>query len=256
MGSGDPIMALPAEHLRFHYAGVLPGDVVIPSGSFNGLLEVKLQESFLNDTLAFGNHYVLPLSIVESDADSILTGLPATTAPDKRVASDWDASSPPKDFTLFGIKFINPYHGKFLHRGKEVIKDATGATIAENVYSEKYITQDQVWTLTTTGRNSVITNGIAGSFSDSGDLAMELVVDDSGNITIKPIDSAKYAVSGTGKYIPSAQSNEVWGDQKRVAMELSYSFADEDGNTHEVEDVLVMRDRGVAFEEISVQVVK
>ena len=68
-------------------------DVTIPSGSFSGLINIQLTDAFLSDPLAVGNHYVIPLRITNTDADSILTGLPLVPSPDKRISSHWDPSS-------------------------------------------------------------------------------------------------------------------------------------------------------------------
>src|SRR5690606_27897087 len=96
------------------------GNFTIPKGKFFGEIEVQLTDAFLDDPKAFLTRYVIPVRITSSTADSVLSGKPAVSEnPDPRVSGDWDIV--PKDFTLFGIKFVNPYHGKYLHRGKSVI---------------------------------------------------------------------------------------------------------------------------------------
>src|SRR5450759_3275444 len=43
---------------------------------------------------------------------------------------------------------INPYHGKYLHRGTSVVRDATFA-LDTTVYHQKYVVDDEIWALVT-----------------------------------------------------------------------------------------------------------
>ena len=49
--------------------------------------------------------------------DSLLTGVPLVDNPIKIRDEDWDPL--PKDYTLFGVKFINKYDGIYLRRGED-----------------------------------------------------------------------------------------------------------------------------------------
>ncbi|PHN02127.1 DUF5627 domain-containing protein [Flavilitoribacter nigricans] len=248
--NGDTILALPREYLTQSDPS-LPGTTVIPAGEFNGLVEFQLTDAFLEDTLAYTGQYVLPLRITESDADSILSGMPLISDADKRITSEWDVEAPPKDFTLFGIKYINPFHGSYLHRGTSVEQDADGNTVNTVVYRQNFIVQDEIWKLSTRGRNQVVTNGIAQN--NGGDFAMQLDFDGN-NIQVNTAPGSPVEVSGNGQFIPSAESREIWGDESRAAIYLNYSYS-EAGNTFQVNDTLVLRDRGVVFEELTLEVV-
>src|SRR5690606_19350305 len=106
-------------------------------GQFYGGFEVQLNEAFLNDTMAYRLHYVVPARIIESSLDSVLSGNSFDPNPDPRIPAEWVTA--PKNYTLFGIKFINPYHGKYLHRGQSVVKDNGGTVLETLTYRQKYV---------------------------------------------------------------------------------------------------------------------
>ena len=246
--AGDSVLILPEK-----YYTITPAEQVeIPSGSFNGLMEVQLTDDFLDDSLAFGNHYVIPLEITSSSADSILRGLPVVSDPDKRVAADWASGGLPKDFTLFMIKFVNPYHGNWLHRGVDYISDAGGNPVDTVVYRTKYLVDNKIWELSTSGRNSVLTNGIANNLGSNH--KMSLKVDPATKtIEIDSVAGSSFMVHGVGesKWI---EEGDTWGGKKRETMCLNYTYTD-GTNTHVVYDTLVFRDRGIHYEEFKPAVV-
>jgi hypothetical protein len=152
---GDTIYPMPESYYTLDPEGKFQdGEILIPSGSFNGKLLVQLEDAFLDDPLAVGNHYVIPLLMTSSSADSILTGTPATENPDKRIIADWDANALPKDFTLFMVKFVNALHGSWLHRGTDYTLDTVTSEIIDTThYRQRYIVEDQVWKM----QNSCVT---------------------------------------------------------------------------------------------------
>jgi hypothetical protein len=239
--TGEPIKILPQEY----YTLSPLNKTVIPSGSFSGLILVQLTDAFLGDPLAVSGDYVIPLSIVSSTADSILRGIPAVPNPNKNVPSDWDASAKPKDYVLFGIKYINPYHGNYFHRGKDVTLDTHGNAASTTVYHQKYVEQDQLWKLSTSGRSTVLTNGIGSKFTSSTKLSLDISND--GNIQVGPVQSSAIKGTGTGKYVKDA---ELWGGVKHHAMYLNYTYK-EGAVNHMVTDTLVFRENGVVFEELA-----
>lgn len=249
----DTIRLMPAEYYTLSSSEKL----TIPAGKFNGNIEVQLTDAFFNDPLAIKFGYVIPLRLKASmDVDSILRGKSNFPDTDPRVGGSWVIT--PKDFTMFGVKFINPYHGNFLHRGKDVVKSSTGSVVKEVVYREKYIEKDEVWLLKTSGRNDVdITTILNGGYrTESGPLTMRLSFNNDGNCTIKEAPGSTTTISGTGKFI---KDGAEWGGKKRNVIVLSYNYntevlAEPAGNipagiyTHEVNDTLVVRDRAVVME--------
>lgn len=249
-GAGEDLLPLPQKYIK-NILPSLPGQVQILPGSFNGTALVELNPEFLDDPLAISNRYVLPLRIASTNADAVLTGVASENNPNRNRSTDWSVA--PKDFTLFGIRFINPYHGKYLHKGVEKTVNASGEIVKEEKFSNQYLERNDVWTLTTISKNACNTNGNGKLFSDTGDLGFTFTVDASNNVVISPKEGGKHSISGSGKFVPSSASNQVWGGSAKEFLALSYSWT-EAGLKHEVTDTLVFRDRDIRFEEFKVSI--
>lgn len=218
--------------------------IIIPKGSFTGGITVQLNDEFFRDTLSTFTKYVIPIKIISSTTDSILRGLPAKENPDPRIASDW--VKVPKDYTLFGIKYVNEYHGKYLLRGTDQIKDANGSTVEKIVYRKEHVEKDEVVLIKTAGRKKVIYSNIVRLSSGSpGNFDMLLTFDDNDNCTIT--QRSGFKVTGTGKFV---KNGDEWGGEKRPALYLDYQIND-DRYLHMVKDTLVFRDKAVALEEFT-----
>jgi hypothetical protein len=246
MGATDTVKVLPDAY----YTIDPKGSVTIPSGSFNGLIGIKLTKKFFADPKAITKKYIVPLRITGTDADTILSGKVKNGINyDIRRSGDFDVV--PKNFVLFAIKFINPYHGIYFHRGAVTYPDA-GAT-KTLVYRDKYLERNQARTLTTSKQYGVVLDGIAnnkgGSFKMNLDFNGE-------NIAITPATGATYAVSGTGKFLTETHQNaEKIAGIKYPTMYLQYSYTDK-GITYNAKDTLVMRERGIKYEVVDNAAVK
>jgi len=254
--STTPVLALP----KSYYSLVPDSRAIIPSGSFDGKIRVQLTDAFLDDPIAIRGEYVIPLRLTGTSADSILSGKPAeglVRAPDRRINSDWQAGKLPKDWVLYGIKYVNPYHGTYLQRGKN-IKYKDGVPVETVVYHQRFVEQDQLVKFTTTAKNKIETSGISNVLSSGNNkYAMELnfnnITGASGDITIAPSAGSIYSVTGTGKYFAKADSKEGYSGLILQSMHLNYSYT-EGEFTHQVVDTLVFRDRGIVYQELSVVV--
>ena len=225
--------------------------VTIPSGSFNGLIRIELTDQFFNDPLSLTGQYVVPLRITGTSADSVLSGKPARPGEvDRRVLADWESGKAPKDWVLYGIKYVNAYHGTYLHRGRDILY-AGGVPVDTVVFREMYVEKDMTIKLTSMGLQRVYTNGLANKLSNTGKLSMELEFSNpggaSGTIVISPRASATVSVTGTGEYFDKASSSESWTGMKWQSMYLEYTW-DDGTNVHQVADTLVFRDRGIKYE--------
>jgi hypothetical protein len=240
--AGDTLMPLP----QAYYTLSPTGTMVIPKGSMQGYIDVQLKDAFLNDPRAFKNRYVIPLKLASTETDSILSGRTLNPSPDLRVATDWIVV--PKNYTLFGIKFINPYHGKFLYRGKDVITNAAATKVDEVVYRQQFIEKNVVVALTTVGRTQVeLTAAVRRTAGSQGNFKARLTFDAQGaNCVISTAPGSAYPVAGTGKFI---KEGDEWGGKKRNTIILDYKITDStNGEFHQVNDTLVMRDRAVVLE--------
>lgn len=237
--SKDTVRLMPSSY----YSLSSTNKLTIPAGAVNGNIEVQLTEAFFNDPLSIKNTYVIPVRLLGSaDVDSVLQGKTTRTNPDPRVTSHWDIA--PKDFTMFAVKFINPYHGKYLHRGVCTVKDASNAEVEKNVYRQKYVVNDEIWSLTTTARNQVTVQGVSRSALIPGTFKMNLTFGNDGKCTITEAAGSAFAVTGTGKFVDDA---DEWGNKKRDAIHINYQFTS-GLNTYSATDTLVIRDRAVVME--------
>lgn len=243
---GIPIRALP----KAYYTLSNESEILIPSGKLQGGIEVQLKPSFLDDTLAIAplnsTNYVIPLRITSSTTDSILVGSTSMQNPDPRIAANWTVK--PKNFTLFGIKYVNEYHGKYLLRGASQIKALDGSDVETIVYRQKYIERNPVVALTTFRKNVVkYTNSIKRTVGGSpGSFEMTLTFD--GNDACVIANTTKYpgvVVTGIGKRVKNA---EEWGGKKYHTIYLDYKI-NVASQVHSVKDTLVFRDKGIIFEE-------
>lgn len=263
-GTGNDILPLPS-----NYYSLSSDQIVIPEGELVGGVEVQLTEDFFADPLSISNNYVIPLVMTSvSNADSILSGTPIADSPRRVVAEDWAVR--PKDYVLYAVKFINPWHGFYLRRGVDnVTKD--GETTTE-VRHEEFVEYDQVKELTTLAYREV-------SFpldywnKEGQNLNMEvkLVFDENNECTVAPINTSyqvndtvrvyNITATGSGQFQQDGEENS-WGGQDRDALYLDYEVGyeveinyqsqgilDVEEVLYSTVDTLVMRNRGVTFEE-------
>ena len=243
------VKVLPSEY----YTIEQESPVTIPAGSIKGRIPVQLNDAFFEDTLSFAGegevHYVLPLLITDfEELDTLLSGLPAVDNAARFKANDWLIA--PKDYTLFGIKFMNKYQGIYLRRGVDEMTNSAGEKVS-NVYHAEYVVEDELVPLTTSGRTNVELSNIVrrGGASSPGNVNIELVFNESGDCTISSFDDDPYNVSGSGKFV---EDGDEWGGENRDVIYLDYQYTDAENNeTHAVKDTLVIRNRNVKFEEFT-----
>jgi hypothetical protein len=242
--SNNQVYALPAQY----YTLTPTGTVTIPKGSFNGLIRVQLTDAFFNDTLALSGRYVIPLKITDTSADSILQGKAAITGADPRILSQWNPNQSPKNWVMYGINYVNAYHGTYLHRGRDVRTNNSTTVKDTIVFRNKYVEKDALIKLVSTGRKNVITNGLGNKTGANLSMLINFANDQgaAGDVTISKSPTSTFVVTGTGHYQDIASSNEIWTGLKWQSMYLVYSY--NDGTyTHQVNDTLVFRDRGIKF---------
>lgn len=237
----DTLRVLPSTYYTLNPTGT----VTIPKGSFSGLIEVQLNDDFFSDPTSIKGNYVLPLKIVETSADSILSGKKIealTTIPNRHKLSDWESQKTPKDYTLFGIKYINPYHGKWLRRCQIIEKDPTNTTVISTIsIRNHYVERDQIVDLNTSSLDEVISNYVGNSFTSN----MRLIV--AGTTVTVTSEKGPLVAAGTGKFVTNGES---WGGKPYDAFYLDYTYTLSSGNKCSVKDTLVLRDRGIIIQEV------
>lgn len=235
----DTIRLLPPEYYTLSSSNKL----IIPAGKVNGNIEVQLKDAFFDDLIATKLGYVIPIRIVKStDLDSVLQGKTTQINPDPRVADDWEIQ--PKDFTMFAVNFINPYHGNYLHRGTSTVKGASGEVLDKQVYSTEHIVDNEIWSLLTLTKNQVTVQGVLRTELIPGNLEMNLTFSDTGNCTITEAIDSDFTITGSGEFVNDA---DEWGNKKRDAIHINYQFTSQ-GYTYHATDTLVIRDRAVKMQ--------
>ncbi|MFZ4724247.1 MAG: DUF5627 domain-containing protein [Paludibacter sp.] len=240
-----------------YYEPITSSNMIIPNGSFNGGITIKLTDAFFNDPMSYTNKYVLPVRLLSSETDSILKGKVKSTATtslissiatkwkiDPRIAANWDVK--PMNFTVYAIKYVNQYHGYYLKRG--VQKETTvGVTGTEKSYGweKKYIEYTTYIPKLTTLSLTKLTYSDKLALSTEKFIAVVEVNSDN-NVTITKDPKSTTNISGTGKYVTDI---EEWGGKKRGAFYLNYTVSDPNTNkSYSVKDTLVIRDNAVAVE--------
>lgn len=252
--------SLPINPLPTAYYTLSPlNTITIPSGSFNGLIRVQLTDAFFNDTVAILGTYVIPLKITGTSADSVLMGQTTMVGADPRITSQWLANRSPKYWTMYGIKYVNAYHGNYLHRGRDMRKiTATNAPFDTTYFRNPfgYVEKDILINMKTVGRRKVMSDGLGGIHATNRSMILEFTNDfgTDGTVTIKPSPTSLYSVTGTGQYYDIASSKEQWTGLTWQSMYLNYTYV-EGIYTHQVSDTLVFRDRGINYQTNSIKIV-
>ncbi len=244
------ILPLPSSY----YSLSNSSQIVIPRGKYHGTLDVQLTEAFFDDPAAVGpsgTTYVIPLRMISTSSDSLHSGETTEADPDRRVLSDW--VSVPKDFTLFGVNYVNEFHGNYLARGRSEVSE-DGLVIETNIYRNQYVERDQVVSVRTSARHTVLYGNrvVRDNTSSPGNFEMLITFDSEGNGTIEASADSPFSVTGTAKF---SENTESWGGKPRHAIYLDYQV--DDGTfMHAAKDTLVFRDKGVSFQEYAPEVIE
>jgi hypothetical protein len=238
-----------------YYTIETPSPVIIPVGSTKGYIEIQLHEAFFEDTLSFGpkntTNWVIPLVITDvENLDGTIRGESLFENPVRVIAEDWEVV--PKDYTLFGIKFMNKYHADYLRRGVDTRTDGTDTW--ETVYREEFVVEDEVVSVITSGYRKVRLDHmiLRGDLGSPGSFTKELIFDEMNNCIVTGIGDNPLSISGTGQFV---EDGDEFGGKKRDVIYLDYAYVDTLNNeNHTVKDTLVVRDRTAVFEEFVVAI--
>ncbi len=273
------VKVLPSEY----YTIEQESPVTIPVGSTKGRIPVQLEDAFFDDTLSFAEfgevHYVIPLKITDFEGlDNLLQGVPLVDNPFRIKAEDWEVA--PKDYTLFGIKFMNKYQGKYLRRGEDKIVGvsekytvATGETETSDidtstVYRQEFVEKDEVTDILTAGMKKAAYSNLVrrADIPSNSTVSLALTFNDNEEITITNADpNSDITITGSGKFL---KDGDEWGGKSHDVIYLEYEYRDLEiveeyffgqlrsrstlDLIHTVNDTLVIRDRDVKFEEFEI----
>ena len=155
------------------------------------------------------------------NADTILSGKALVANPNRAIAGDWAIT--PKDFIFYAIKYINPWDGFYLRRGKDVIVGKNGNTSLNKTITrhKTYVESDEVFKINTLSLNNIDFPIV---YKDAGgnniNCKLILSFDGTGNCTVSSSSPGTYTASGTGKFVKKGEKNS-WGSKDRDALYLS-----------------------------------
>lgn len=250
--SGDPLEILPS-----NYYDATFDNLVIPAGEFFGKVRVNLTDAFFQDPLTTGLHYVVPVRIIDA-GDSILSGLKneAIDVADPRISDHWMVT--PKDYVLFGIKYINQNHGMYLLRGTRTNTADPADTYS---YSTRFLDDNDMTKLRTRSLSENVMPSLGGTFLEGSDsmYSMLLTFDEANksvSVSQTQTDGSTVVVSGTGKYYTKGDAEaESYNEKKHRTIYLDYTFED-GGITYAVKDSLVYVDTDITFEKFKAAVIE
>ncbi|MDR0962864.1 MAG: DUF5627 domain-containing protein [Mediterranea sp.] len=243
-GTTTDVVAMPTS-----YYSLSSDRITIPKGKVLGGVTVQLTDAFFADPKALTTNYVIPVVMTGvAGADSILSGAPLATNPIRTHAEDWDVL--PKDYILYGVKYINKYDANYLRRGKDVY---SGAKTGTEVRHAEYVEKDEVIDAITTRSLNTIAWAYNAQDLDGNNIDCNLLItfNDNGDCTLST-DSEGVTVSGSGKFV-SKGDKKSWGNVDRDVLYLDYTLQHH-GITCVTSDTLVVRDRGMKAEWFSVEV--
>jgi len=216
-GAGkDQVLPMPS-----NYFSLAADKIVIPRGALAGGVDVQLTDAFFADPKAIKNTYVIPLRMTSvTHADSIL---------------------PSKNFVLYAIKFVNPWHGNYLRRGKDVITGSVNRTTTRHA---QYVEKDEVVFLPTRSLSD-LDFPVVLKDAQGNNISVSLRVKFEGSEKCT-ISSNTAGVTATGSFIKKGEKNS-WGNRDRDALYLQYEISLPNMKVA-TKDTLVMRDRAVAME--------
>lgn len=243
-GTNNQVKAMPQNY----YTLSSNSEMVIPAGKLSGGVEVQLTDDFFNDEDAIKNTYVIPLRMTDLvGADTILSGKPLVDEPNVYNSDHWDIT--PKNYILYCIKYINPWHASYLRRGKDVIEGQPGhlSLSKEIVRHEKYVEEDEVIKLETKSMKEVTYSLYVEDESKQYHYYNVILTFDDNNGCTVSTDTQDCIITGEGKFVSKGDKNS-WGNEDRDVIYLKYEATIKDLVKCTTYDTLVVRNRGVVME--------
>ncbi|EHQ24470.1 DUF5627 domain-containing protein [Mucilaginibacter paludis] len=245
--NGPKILPMPAQYYQ-----LASNQIKIPAGSILGGVEVQLTDAFFADPNALTNNYVIPLVMTKvTGADSILRGKTAVSNPSRVKASDW--TTQPKDYVLYGLKYVNPWQANYLRKGTDQITQADGSTTTA-VRHTPYVENNQLVNITTASlKTANLALSIKNSAGTNVTFTLVLTFADNGTCTVGG-NSSSFDIAGTGKFVSNGEKNSI-GGADRSAIYLDYSVNFKNLNVkYATKDTLIVRDRGLKAEYFDVTI--
>ena len=285
-GGYERAKVLPLPHNYYNYDAVKNATINY-NGDSRGYLEIEFTDDFFNDpkTSSADTTYVIPVRMTGvTGIDALLSGTPNKANPIRQNAYDW--SILPKDYTLYCVRYMNPWQGKYIRRGTDEVTEAEDGSVWTHIrkdttliksdpgrYPINLVNQnDEVVGMTTINTNKTlfpitVERSLTAKGKARQSLPCNLILTFNGdNCTISTND-ANAEVSGTGKFI--AKGTELdqykefqWGNLngqlvQRDILDLAYTIKFKKGmvigyDQDKEEDILLAEDVDVKSTDILV----
>ena len=273
---GDTIKVLPSSYYTPDLSTL--EKIIIPAGSFDGRIKIKLNSKFYNDPKTIGVRYVIPLVILPKSLrdtvftgvrpmsyiltktlavtkDSVLIGKPVSGLryPNRVITGNWEAGFTPMDFTLYGVKYTNKYHGNYFHYGTESLVKAPAAPVVKRYNTTKNIENSTITMLKTISLTESTIDRLGGTnLGAKYTLKLKFNADKTIALSSVPTPTNDHVVvTGTGKFLDSNEGI-AWGGKGRKTIILDYSFTDATG-VHSCKDTIVYRTDAITYQDFKVR---
>ena len=285
-GGYERAKVLPLPHNYYNYDAVKNATINY-NGDSRGYLEIEFTDDFFNDpkTSSADTTYVIPVRMTGvTGIDALLSGTPNKANPIRQNANDW--SILPKDYTLYCVRYMNPWQGKYIRRGTDEVTEAEDGSVWTHIrkdttliksdpgrYPINLVNQnDEVVGMTTINMNKTlfpitVERSLTAKGKARQSLPCNLILTFNGdNCTISTND-ANVEVSGTGKFIAKGTELEQykefqWGNLngqlvQRDILDLAYTIKFKKGmvigyDQDKEEDILLAEDVDVKSTDILV----
>ena len=206
-------------------------DSKIPyNGDQRGYVEVQFTDAFFANEHAIENYYVIPLRMKNpTGIDHILTGTPREGLdPSPTNTEDWDVLA--KDYVLYCVKYINPWHAKYIRRGVDKVtengittevvrKDFSLVNTDTERYTENPVNaNDEVCGITTKNMTQAV---FPVSFKRTGGAASvscNLILTFNGNQCTISTDDENVTATGSGEFIAKGTERAEYKDYQWGSM--------------------------------------
>ena len=196
-----------------NYYTLSSSNITIPKGQFQGSSLITInKELFLNDPLAVGKNYALPIEMVTTTADSILVN---------------------KRYSVIVLRYYNQYHGWYYVKGED--KNLTNNSSV--VYSNADLVLNEDMLLETTSKNQLKVPYVGNPVVNGRDMVFTI---NNGNVAI--------GVGTGGGGISSVTGSGTYDSTTRN-FTLDYSYVDGDGAQHTVKESLIYRNTELILED-------
>ena len=232
-----PVTPMPAS-----YYTLASNQINIPVNEISGGVEVQLTDAFFADEKSIDRYYVIPIRMNDvQGADSILQGRSAVDSPAWNKADDW--SILPKNYVLYAVKYVNPWHGQYLRRG--VDQAVINGVSSQLVRHQQYVEKDEKVNITTESlKDNILSLSTKDAQGNLFNYNLSLTFTEDGNCTVGST-SDDLIISGTGKFVKKGEKNSL-GGKDRNAIYLDYTIDFKTKNMqYATKDTLVLSSRAV-----------